>query len=538
MADRPDPPDAPAVTPGDPELDPTATYALEPSVSRLLTAPLVASSGQFCTTYAPFTGQPIAAIAVSTVADVALASQRARAAQAEWARVPVVERSEVLLAFHDLVLDRQHEILDLIQLEAGKARKHAFEEVAHAALTARYYARRAARQVGPSRRLGLYPWLTRVDLHRQPKGVVGIISPWNYPFTMALSDGLAALAAGNAIVHKPDSQTCLSALFGVGLLREAGMPAAAWQVVAGEGPVIGPAVVDNVDYVCFTGSTRTGREVGVRAAERLVGASLELGGKNPMLVLRDADLDRAAEGAVRACFSSAGQLCVSMERMYVADQVYDRFLERFLRRVGAMRLSAGLDFDADMGSLVSKRQFDTVVRHVADARAKGAQVLAGGHPRPDVGPLFYAPTVLAEVRPGMSCFGDETFGPVVSVYRFTDEAEAVARANEGPYGLNACVFTRDTRRGRALAQRIRCGTVTVNEGYSAGFGSLDSPMGGMGSSGLGRRQGPDGILRFTQAQTVATQRLLPFRPLPGQSEQGFAATLTATLRLMKWLHRP
>lgn len=530
--------DSPALTPADPEHDSTATYALEPAFVRNLARVVVSTSGEQATTYAPFTGQPIAALPLSTVPDVAVATDRARAAQVEWARLPLKYRAEILLRFHDLVLDRQREILDLIQWESGKARIHAFEEVAHVALTARYYARRAVSLVGPSRKLGLYPVLTRVDVHRQPKGVVGIISPWNYPFTMAISDGLAALVAGNALVHKPDSQTPVSTLFGLELLREAGMPADVWQVVYGAGTVVGSAIIDNADYICFTGSTRTGREVGVRAAQRIIGASLELGGKNPMLVLRDADLDRAAEGAVRACFSSAGQLCVSMERMYVADQVYDRFMERFLSRVEAMRLSAGFDYGADMGSLISQAQLDTVTSHVEDATSKGARVLAGGRSRPDLGPLFYEPTVLTDVRPGMTCFGDETFGPVVSVYRFTDEADAVARANDGPFGLNAAIFTRDARRGRALAQQIRCGTVTVNEGYSAGFGSIDSPMGGMGSSGLGRRQGSDGILRFTEAQTVATQRLVPFRPLPGMSQQMFADSLTVTLRLLKKLHRP
>ena len=533
-----DHPDSPALSPADPEHDTTATYALDPAVVRRLSSALVASSGETYTTYAPFTGQPIAAIPISTVADVAVAADRARAAQVEWTRVPLALRVEILLRFHDLVLDQQAEILDLIQWESGKARQHAFEEVAHAAMTARYYARTALRHVGSARRLGIFPVLTRIDVHRPPKGVVGVISPWNYPFTMALSDGLAALLAGNAVVHKPDSQTALSALFGIGLLHEAGMPSGLWQVVCGDGPVVGPAVVDNVDYVCFTGSTRTGREVGMRAAGRLVGASLELGGKNPMLVLRDADLDRAAEVAIRACFSSAGQLCVSMERLYVADQVYENFLTRFLALVQTMTLSADLDYGADMGSLISQNQLDTVVRHVEDARAKGAHVLAGGHPRPDVGPLFYAPTVLEGVRPGMTCFGEETFGPVVSVYRFGEEGDAVSRANEGPYGLNAAIMTRDGRRGRALARQIRCGSVNINEGYSASFGSIDSPMGGMRSSGLGRRQGPEGIQRFTDAQTVATQRLLPIRPVLGLSEKAYAQVLTATLRLMKKIHRP
>lgn len=531
-------PESPAVSPADPEHDTTATYALDPAVVRRLSTALVATSGEWYTTYAPFTGQPIASIPVSSLADVAVATERARSAQAEWAQVPLAMRADILLGFHDLVLDHQDEILDLIQWESGKARQHAFEEVAHAAMTARYYARTALQHVGSSRRLGIFPVFTRVDVHRAPKGVVGVISPWNYPFTMALSDGLAALLAGNGVVHKPDSQTALSALYGVGLLHEAGLPTGLWQVVCGDGVVVGPAVVDQVDFVCFTGSTRTGREVGTRAAARLVGSSLELGGKNPMLVLRDANLDRAAEVAVRACFSSAGQLCVSMERLYVADQVYDAFLTRFLERVEAMTLSADLAYGGDMGSLISQRQLDRVVRHVDDARAKGARVLAGGHPRSDVGPLFYAPTVLAGVRPGMDCFGEETFGPVVSVYRFGEEADAVSRANDDPYGLNASVLTRDARRGRALARQIRCGSVNVNEGYSASFGSIDSPMGGMRSSGLGRRQGAEGIQRFTDAQTVATQRLLPIRPVLGLSERTYAKVLTATLRLLKKLHRP
>lgn len=499
---------------------------------------MVATSGVTVTTYAPFTARPLGRLPVSTTADVATACARARAAQSAWVGWSVAARARVLLSLHDIVLDRQTEILDLIQQESGKARRHAFEEVAHVALTARYYGLRARRLLRPSRRLGVYPIFTRVELLRQPKGVVGVISPWNYPFTMAISDGLAALVAGNAVLHKPDAQTVLCALLGVELLREAGLPADLWQIVSGEGAVIGPAVVDAVDFICFTGSTRTGREVGSRAARRLVGASLELGGKNPMLVLRDADLRAAAETAVRACFSAAGQLCVSMERVYVADQVYERFMRLFLARVADMRLSAALDFSADMGSLISQRQLDTVVGHVDDARIKGAQVLTGGRPRPDIGPFFYEPTVLADVRPGMACFSDETFGPVASVYRFSDEADAVARANEGRYGLNAAIFTRDARRGRALAQQIRCGTVTINEAYGAGFGSIDAPMGGMGDSGLGRRQGAEGLHRFTEPQTIATQRLLPLRPALGLSDASHAKALTATMRTLKRLHRP
>ena len=237
-----------------------------------------------------------------------------------------------------------------------------------------------------------------------------------------------------------------------------------------------------------------------------------------MLVLRDADVHRAAEGAVRACFNSGGQLCVSMERLYVADQIYDAFVTAFLDRVNKLKLSAGTGWDVDMGSLISKAQLETVSLHVDDARDKGAVVLAGGKARPDLGPLFYEPTVLSGVTPEMECFDHETFGPVVSLYRFSDESEAIERANEGEYGLNASVWTRDGRRGRAIAAQLVAGTVNVNEGYAATFGSIDTPMGGMRSSGLGRRQGVEGIRRYVDPQAIATQRVVPIAPSHGLSD--------------------
>jgi succinate-semialdehyde dehydrogenase / glutarate-semialdehyde dehydrogenase len=224
---------------------------------------------------------------------------------------------------------------------------------------------------------------------------------------------------------------------------------------------------------------------------------------------------------------------VSLERMYVADEVYERFLAKLLKRVEAMKLSASLDFTGDMGSLISQSQLDTVTAHVDDARAKGARVMAGGRARPDVGPLFYEPTVLEGVDPSMRCFADETFGPVVSLYRFSDEAEALARANEGCYGLNGSIYTRSGRRGRALAAQLTCGTVNVNEPFGASFASIDSPMGGMRDSGLGRRQGAEGVHRYTESQTVATQRVLPIAPAMGMGDKTFARVLTGALRALK-----
>ena len=383
----------------------------------------------------------------------------------------------------------------------------------------------------------MFPLLTRVDVNRVPKGVVGVISPWNYPFTMALCDGLPALLAGNAVVAKPDAQTMLSALLGAQLLEEAGFPPDLWQVVAGPGPEVGPALVPRADYICFTGSTATGRLIAQGCADRLIGCSLELGGKNPILVLRDADIEKAAEGAVRAAFSNAGQLCVSMERLFVADQVYDRFLERFAARTEAMTLGATLDWGNDMGSLISRRQLETVTAHVEDAVAKGARVLTGGRARPDLGPFFFEPTILEGVTPEMTCFGNETFGPVVSAYRFHDEADAIARANDGEYGLNASIYSQDGPRARAIARQIRCGSVNINEGFAASFGSIEAPMGGMRSSGLGRRQGSEGVLRFTETQSVATQRVTPIAPRFGVSDERYAKTMTFALRVMNKLGR-
>ncbi|MCH6162126.1 succinic semialdehyde dehydrogenase [Streptomyces marispadix] len=485
--------------------------------------------------HTPFTGKKLAELPESTLEDVAFAFHRAREAQRSWAAVPVKERAAVLLRFHDLVLRRQNEVLDLIQLETGKTRLHAHEEVQAVAVAARHYGLKAPAYLRPKRHMGAFPVLTKVAEHRHPRGVVAQIAPWNYPFELSVGDALPAFVSGNSVVMKPDTETALTAMWARRLLIEAGLPKDVWQIVIGEGHVIGPAVVERGDYVSFTGSTRTGRGVAQKAAERLVGASLELGGKNAMIVLPDADLDKAAAGAVRGSFSSAGQLCISIERLYVHESVADAFVERFVERTKRLRLGSSLAYGADMGSLVSQKQLDNVTRHIEEAVAKGARVLAGGRARPDVGPLFHEPTILDGVETPMAVCTEETFGPVVSVYRYADEDEAVELANSTAYGLNASVWGGNGRHAREVAARLRSGTVNVNEGYAAAYGSVQSPMGGMGDSGLGRRHGSEGILKYTEAQTVAHQRVLPMAPSFGMDDAKYAKFMSLSLKLLKAL---
>jgi succinate-semialdehyde dehydrogenase/glutarate-semialdehyde dehydrogenase len=493
---------------------------------------LLTATGPAMELRSPVTGEVIGELPTSTPADVEVGAQLAHRAQSQWAARPIDERARLLLDFHDHLLDRRDYFVDLLQ-SVGKDRLSAAEEVLHVALTARYYGRTARRYLHSERGEGVFPLLTRVDRNYVPKGLVGVIGPWNYPLTMAISDGLAALVAGNAIMLKPDHQTPLVALAAVELLRTVGLPADVWQVVHGRGNVVGRELIDVSDYVCFTGSTATGRMVAAQCAGRLIGCSLELGGKNPLVILEDADVEAAAEGAVRASFSNAGQVCVSIERIYVAEPLFEPFTRAFIARTQAIRLGNALDFEHDMGSLMNHDQLQRVRAHVEDAKAKGATVLTGGRRREDLGELFYEPTILTGVTPEMECYDHETFGPVVSVYAVADEGEAVARANESDYGLNASVWTSDHDRGRRVASKIKCGTVNVNEGFAATFGSIDAPMGGMKNSGLGRRQGQEGIRRFVEVQSVATQAGIPLAPSHGLDGKSFTSVMTGALRVMK-----
>lgn len=479
-----------------------------------------------------FTGRPLADIPIGTADDVAVAFAKARAAQADWAGRPVSERTAIVRRYRDLIIEHREFLMDLLQAEAGKARWAAQEELLDLMTNANYYAEVSEGLLKTRRVPSLLPMIGKTTVGYHPKGVVGVISPWNYPMTLTASDAVPALIAGNAVVLKPDSQTPYSALACAELLYRAGLPRALYAIVPGPGSVVGTAIVEHCDYLMFTGSSATGSHLAEQCGRRLIGFSAELGGKNAMIVTRGAKLGKVAEAATRACFSNAGQLCISIERIYVEAGIADEFTATFAEAVRAMKLGTGYDFSADMGSLISEGQLKTVSDHVEDAKAKGARVIAGGKARPDVGPLFYEPTVLSGVTAEMECAANETFGPVVSIYPVADVEEAVAKANDTPYGLNASVWAGSDAEGERIAARLRSGTVNVNEGYAMAWGSLGAPMGGMGISGVGRRHGAEGLLKYTEAQTIATARVLNLDPPFGIPDTAWQKSLFPLVRTL------
>lgn len=478
---------------------------------------------------APADGRRLGTVPTCTPADVRAAVERARTAAADWADRPVAERAERLRAVGHTLLDRRGDLLDCVCAETGKSRRDAVEEVYDAAETARYYADEGPGMLRTRRRAGMLPLLTRTTEAVEPLGVVGFITPWNYPLSLVLADALPALLAGNAAVVKADERTPLTALLLRRLLVDSGIPPGVFQVVTGDGATLGEPLVESVDGVGFTGSTAVGREVAALAGRHLVPASLELGGKNPLLVLPGTDPERAARGTVRAAFANAGQLCVATERVYVHADVADRYREALVAATRDLTLGVTPDWEPDVGSLLGAPQLRRTREHLADATERGATVLTGGRHRPEVGPYVFEPTVLTDVPPAATLTDEETFGPLLAVHEVGTVDEAVRRANDTDYGLHAAVYADDRTRGRAVADRLECGTVSVNDPYVAAWGSLDAPMGGWRDSGVGRRHGRQGLLRWTESRTVAVQRGVSTDPA-WLSNRGWARAVGAYTR--------
>ena len=513
-----------------------AAYVPTALVERLL-AQVTARGGGEEATLAPFTGESLFTYPLASEADVQDAFDRARAAQRAWAARPVRERAEIIGRIHHMALARQSELIDLLQLESGRARYDAFLELTAVAVYSRYASRMAPKLLKRNARKGAIPGVTRASEFRHPKGVVGLVTAWNYPAVFASSDGFAALVSGNAVVHRPDTQTALSALWVRSLAVEAGVPADVWQIVLGAGRVIGTAIIDRADAVAFTGSTRAGREVMARTGPRLVYTSLELGGKNSFIVLPDADVDKAVDAVIRACLVNAGQTCVGPERLVVAREVYGQFRDALVARISELKVAGEMNYGPDMGSLIDAKQLATVTGHVDDAVAKGAVVLAGGRPLPEAGPFFYAPTLLEGVTSEMDVYAEETFGPVLSLYPFDSIDEAVDLANDTEYGLHAVIWSGSTRQAERLATRIKAGTVEVNDSIVATWASADVLQGGMKASGMGRRNGREGILRFTDPQSVVVQRLHGMHPPKSMEKEAFAALTTRSFKMLHKLPR-
>ena len=505
-------------------------------LSKLASRAAVASDAPRMTVVSPFTEEEIGSVPEGSSQDVAAAVERARIAQPMWAKRTPKERARVLHRYHDILIERADEAMDLIQLEAGKSRVAAFEEVYEAIATARYYAKTGPGLLKRKRRAVSLPGFTKAWEYRHPLGVIGNITPWNFPFTLSISDIVAALVAGNTVVIKPDEKTPFSALYGEMLLEEAGLPEDVVQVVPGYGPKIGPALIDAVDFVAFTGSTDIGRSVARRAGERLIPSSMELGGKNAAIVMADADLDKAIPAVSRSVYANGGQLCISMERLYVDEAIRDEFTQRFVEHSRNLPLTDKFDYSSALSPMIDQEHLDKVHSHVEDAVENGATLLTGGKPRPDVGPLFYEPTVLADVNESMLVCEVETFGPVATIYGFSDVEDAITAANDSEYGLNFSVWTKDTKKGVEVASRLHAGTVGVNDGYAATWSSYDAPMGGWKGSGLSRRHGAVGLLKFTEPQTVAVQRGIDaFAPFPGMDYDRYHRILGPMMKLLKRL---
>ena len=457
----------------------------------------------------PATGEVLREFECATEAQVHAAVARARAAQPAWNEFGVRRRVAVLGEFQRLLHGKKSQVAALITREAGKPLVEALlTEVLVVLDTTRFCVENAfdflRERPVPHGNLAMKTKTGRIL--REPQGVIGIISPWNYPFSIPATESLSALVTGNAVLLKPSELTSLNALELASLLHEAGVPRDVFQVIVGDGTAGSALLNTEIDKLVFTGSVATGKRIAQAAAARLLPVVLELGGKDPMLVLDDADVDVASSGAVWGAFANCGQACLSVERCYVHRSLYDAFLEACARKTKQLRVGNGIDPQTEIGPLIHEQQLRNVEAHVEYARAQGARVLTGGARLPELGPNFYSPTVLADVTHEMHIMREETFGPVLPVMPFDTDDEAIRLANDSDYGLAASIWTRDRARGESLARHIQAGTVMVND-VMACFGISEAPHGGAKASGLGRTHGRFGLEEMMRIKHVDSDRL-------------------------------
>jgi succinate-semialdehyde dehydrogenase/glutarate-semialdehyde dehydrogenase len=450
----------------------------------------------------PVSLESIGEFDAATSEEVAQAVARARKAQRDWATRSFAERAEFLWRWVDVLVARQDEIIDLVVRETGKPRNEAISmEVLAPCMQIAHYAKRGADYLQTTRRrpTGLMRFTKKLTLVYQPLGVVGLITPWNGPIALAANPLAQALMAGNAVIHKPSEVTPFSAVLLKELTDAAGFPDDLYQVIQGDGETGAALIEAGVDKISFTGSVATGRKVGEACGRNLIPVTLELGGKDAMIVCRDADLDRAADGAVRGSFFNTGHYCCGTERVYVPESIYDAFVEKVVEQTrGLKQTDRG---EGDVGAVFWDRQMDIIESHMADAKARGARILVGGERNRRLSGFFFPPTVVVDVDHGMDLMRQETFGPIVAIQKVRDEEEALELANDSDYGLSGNVWTTDLAKGEALAERLRTGSVSVND-ISVTYGIPEAPFGGLKASGVGQVNGEIGIRGFCHLHPI------------------------------------